>query len=514
MRLALGEWLPDVAPVLLASKGLTVAENMRAKAGGYFPFKRLVERNAAPLPKFPRGTLSGTDDSGNGYLFAGTGAESDSLGELFEYVADAPVLRSRAAISYAVGTDHRWDFQRFGDFMFAATDNEKLQFLAIGSAGTFDDVPGAPNARHVSLVGNHLVVGKLFDPQRGVLNDGISWSAVSNPLLWPVPGTDEAVAVNADIQPLEGDDGWIQDIVAGAEVGTVFQERAIWRMDPVGGRVTFDLKRTVQGIGMLVPHSGVAFERQIFFIAEDGFRLFNYTESTNIGKERVNQFFLGDLDQAFLDRVWVKKDSDATVIWIAYPGAGNVGGKPNKVIWYDYMLDRFSQGTEDLEALIENATSNAASLDAPATPGDPDSLGDDPPGDPENVGDTSFDDRGTATGESQIGAFNTALNVATFTGNPRPAVAVTGELEINPGMRSCLTSVRPLVSNANASVASVAKARQQEQMPRFGNAVAQDDDGKCNQRTDGRIHQLRIELDGSWDNALAVDLEAHRTGQR
>ena len=54
-------------------------------------------------------------------------------------------------------------------------------------------------------------------------------------------------------------------------------------------------------------------------------------------------------------------------------------GTPNKAIIWDYELDKFSELELELEGLIENVTDTAASIDAPASAGDPDDI-DDPSG--------------------------------------------------------------------------------------------------------------------------------------
>ena len=56
---------------------------------------------------------------------------------------------------------------------------------------------------------------------------------------------DLAASVQSDNQTLQGDGGWIQAVTPGSEVGAIFQERAIWRMDYRGGDIVFDVERGV-----------------------------------------------------------------------------------------------------------------------------------------------------------------------------------------------------------------------------------------------------------------------------
>ena len=325
MRLPFGPWRPDIAP-LLNQRGLTVARNMFPKAGGYRPINALSNlTGATALSARPRGAISGVDGGGSGFLFAGDATK------LYEQTDSGMTDRSRTP-PYILGTTDRWDFAKFGNTIFASTPSDDMQYYTLGSQVAFQKVENAPRARHIAVVDDFLMTGNIYDPVSGVLPEDLSWSAIGQPLNWPELGSDAAVSVQADRQTLRGGGGLIQDVVGGAEVGAAFQEKAIWRVDHIGGREVFRIKRMEDSIGMLVAHSAVAFEREVFFIAEDGFRLFDYTKSRSIGKDIVNRTFLADLDQIYIDRVWTAKDPDETVIWIAYPGAGNTAGRPNKII--------------------------------------------------------------------------------------------------------------------------------------------------------------------------------------
>ena len=71
-------------------------------------------------------------------------------------------------------------------------------------------------------------------------------------------------------------------------------------------------------------------------------RCFLLRLSTPIGREVIDQTFLADIDTAYFNRVSAVKDPDTQRIRILYPGAGNVGGVPNKELVYDWGLNRFS----------------------------------------------------------------------------------------------------------------------------------------------------------------------------
>lgn len=500
MDLPFGQWAPDL-PAMISDGTLTRALNLRPQVGGYAPMQALVALpNSTATAARPRGSLSGIDHSGAGYLYAGTETTLEVQG-------DSGMNDVSRASGYALAPTDRWSFTQFGNFVFAATASAALQYHQIGSVQPFQDVPRfAPNARHVAAVGNHIICGNLFDREGGPLPDAIRWPGVNNPLVWPAFGSDASVSVQADRQTLEGNGGWVQDVVSAAEVGVVFQEKQLHRMEYVGGREIFTIKRLCQGNGMMIPASGVAFNRMVFYIAEDGFRIFDMTGSQPIGKDRVNETFLADLDSAYFDRVETAKDPSRTHIWTIYPGAGNTSGRPNKGIMWDYVLDRFTQFELDLEGLIQNATETALSIDAPASAGDPDDV-DDP------SGEFSFDDRTNQFGSSSMGAFDTSFIAGSFTGEDLAGEIETGDLQLNPGGRGFISGVRALVDGRAAEVSVGGKGRREDDIV-FGQYVLPAQDGLCPFRSDERYHRIRLKLRVGWTDAVGLDIEGGVAGGR
>jgi len=503
----LGPWHPDLAPHMNAN-GLNRAVNLMPAPDGYRAVRGLSAlTGATALDLHSRGSLSGIDSGGVPFIFAG------DQNKLYRQ-GDAGMVDVSKSGGYTLGADDKWSFAQFGDTVFAATNTELIQSYRLGSTGLFADVAGSPKARHLGVVDTFLVAGNIYDSRvsPSTLPHAISWSAVNNPFFWPDPTTDAATAVQANRVPLQGEGAWVQAIVAGAEVGLVFQEHAIWRMDYRSGRDVFDITRVSAKPGLLIHGAAVAFDRNVFYIAEDGFRVHDYSQSVSIGKGRTSRFFLEDFDTSYPDRVTVVKDPDVTVIHVSYPGDGNTSGRPNRIISWDYELDRYGYREMEHDALIANTTETVASLDAPASTGDPDDLGDNPPGDPESVGGTSFDDRISDPGASKMGAFSTTFVASDFTGTWLEGTAETGDIEIAPERFSSVQQTRPRTEGRQARMSIAANARPGGPMA-FSAPVDANTTGWCPTRAKGSAHRFRMHLPAGWEQVSGFDIKARPAGR-
>jgi hypothetical protein len=501
MRLPLGHYAPDLQSIV-NNRGLIQAKNMFPKRGGYEPMRALSPLDfTGVLPSRPRGAISGKNALGTAHLYAGT---SDSL-RVRENFGMTNVSKSGG---YALAPPDRWSFAQFGNRIFAATLSSTIQYQDIGSGSLFQDVPTfAPRAKHIATIGNFVMSGNLIDPEGGTLPASVRWCAVDNPLNWPAFGSDAAVSVQADRVPLEGNGGDVQDIVSGAEVGVVFQERAIHRFDYRGGSTIFEKNRVEEGNGMLIPHSAVAFQRNVFYIAEDGFRVFDYQTSHPIGKDKTSRTFFADLDVEYLDRVETARDPERTLIWIAYPGSGHTGGRPNKLILYDYALDQFSHAEYDIEGLITNSTSSTLlSIDLAASPDDPDDV------DGVSTID-SYDFANARSGISRMGAFDTSFQASDFSGDFVEGLIETGDLEGAPGNYYWMDSVRPIVDGRQPELSLAERGRLDERVV-FGGYFPVDEDGEFSLRSDARYHRLRLKMLPGWTDSAGMDIKGVPSGER
>jgi hypothetical protein len=513
-RIPYGPWNPDL-PQVVNQQGVTTARNVVPRNGGYGPLGSLSQvTGATALTEYCRGAIGGIDLGGNPYNFAG------DINDLYQILEGGTDEVSRTTGGYDTGLEGRWEFASFAETIIAVNFGDESQYFDIRGSTKFQNIsdlniaPAVPRARHVGVIDNFLVMGNIYDPVIGNQPGAISWSAINNPLSWPTRGQPGAVAVQSDKQVLEGNGGWVQAVVPGSEVGAIFQENAVWRMDYAGGDVVFSLNRVEPNRGLLIPGLAVPVGRWVFYLSEDGFYLFDYTSSKPIGKDRINTTFFTDFDEDYPDRVSVVRDPDQTRIYLLYPGSGNTNGTPNKMLIYDWELDMFTDAEIDAEILTWSITPGLT-LDSPDTVADPDIIGNDPGdgSDTDPPGDETFDVRQGASGAVNIGAYNTSHVLSDFSGPNVAGTLESGDMELQPGWRSFASEGRPIVEGGDATM-QVATTSKKNKGFVYGQIKKQDDDGKCPLRAEGRYHRFRTNLPAQFTSAVGLDVESKVSGRK
>lgn len=494
-RVGFGEWLPDLPG--LSNPGLTVAQNVIPRAGGYGPFPGTTDAGVGALDAACLGAIGGRDGAGLAFLFAG------DTSKLYKLAGGTLADASKAG-GYSVWPNARWEFVRDGNIFIGVTPGQRPQrYNLVGGPGEWEDLnASAPKARHAGIVDRHLVLGNFFDDAYGwdETPDGIWWPAIDNPTAWPEPGTDLAIEVQSDRQELKGNGGKVMAIASGAEVGGVFQEHAVHRMDFVGPPTMFTINRVEPAQGLLVPGLAIPYKRGVFYLAEDGFYTFDFTSVSPVGKEKWNSHFLADLDFDNAHRVTWATDPGSTRIAVAYPGSGNTGGRPNRILIYDWALDRAALVNLEVEALV------VAGASQPGT--DVDSM----TGDVDVDYPISFDFLGLALQSPLLALFDSAHTASLVNGTSLVATLETADLEHYPGRRAFVSGVRPIVTDDETTVSVAPKGLAHDALF-YRDPTSMARDGRCPQRADGRYHRYRTTVPAGWvGEAVGLEVTASPTG--
>jgi hypothetical protein len=264
----------------------------------------------------------------------------------------------------ALPTADQWQFVQFNQYVIAVHLSTAPQVYDLTTSTAFADLGGSPpQARYVAIVNRFVVLSGLgtSTPYR------IQWSGLGATTTW-TQGTN-----NSDYQDLP--DGGIVRGVAGGEYGVVFQDGSIRRMIYVPGSVvTFQFDRISEDKGVYAPLSVTRAGERIFYVGSDGIKMLAPGSLPQaIGKERVDRTFFAEFDTSTLRMCIGVSDPENSRWVLAYKSSGGAAGTFDKILCYDWALDKWSSITTSGEYIaslaapgitLENLDSINASIDA------------------------------------------------------------------------------------------------------------------------------------------------------
>lgn len=481
MEFPIGDFLPD-RPVL--KNAATEALNVIPYAGRYLQFRNLASVSDA-LAAQPVGAFSTSVVDGTAEVYAGTDVRLYRLsGTTWDDI-------SKGATDYSTSSPSRWEFAQFDDDVYAANRANTLQTTDIAGGNDFADVTSGPKAAHIGVVRDFVVVGNIDDATDGVVESRIRWSAIGDPSDWPTPGTSDAFAKQSDEQTLPTRYGGVQAII-GTEYGIVVQRKAVSRMDYVGSPLVFSITQIDATRGAITPGSVTSVGRRVFFLSDDGFYMNDGSgESVPIGDGKIDKWFLSMVDADNLQKMKAAADPINKLIVWAFPIIDG-SDVACKLLFYNYAEDRWSHAEQEVAELLSNQQPGYSLEDL-------DSFGT-----LETI-ETSFDDPFWGPGAISLGAINDDFKLCTFSGSARDAVVETGEFG-QPGVRTYLNGVRPLVTGDGTITLQVAARNRQDEDPTWTNAVSVTNaTGRADFRSSAFFHRVRINVSGGFTDLIGVD---------
>jgi hypothetical protein len=486
-EVAFGEWLPDKPAN--NNPGAIEALNILPAEGSYVPFAQHTPQDAT-LADAARGAISVvlSDDIAQVYVGTVNGVFTRLGGGLFISIYTAPS-----------NAEYAWQFIRVNEQMVGIHNDHIPQRSAVGTTDPFVNVGGAPpTAACGAQVGDFLMLGNiLVDPDDGgnPFPSRVRWGGFNNiDLPWI---TDPAT--QADFQDMPEEGGPVVAI-SGRDVGTIYQARMISRATYRGLPNIFDIVHVEEKRGAIARDCIVNIGQYQFFIAEDGFFLWNGTNATPIGDGRVNRYFFNRLQWSRRNRIVGAVDYiNGCILW-AFPT--DVSGTLNEIIIYSYRENRWSHSIQTLEYLFSSANSNMT-LDELIAPLESYT--------------TSFDSPTYRQGgRTRLSAFNTLHTYGLFDGAPMAATLDTGEFSGPDSRHIFINSIRPLIDVAASVITAQAATREQliGGPLVFGSAVIQELDGNCPVLADGRYMKFRINVpvNVAWSHAVGVEVARKATG--
>jgi hypothetical protein len=336
--------------------------NVIPRGDGYGPFSSFSAYTSA-LPTACRGAFYALKSDGTVVTFAGTSTRLYKLNNTDFAWVDV----SSGGTSYsALSSTAQWQFAQTGNLVFATQANAPLQVFDLSVSTAFGAALGSPpQAAYISVVGRFLVLsGLLSTPYR------IQWCGLNN---FNASTSWDNVTAGADFQDFP--DGGIVRGIAGGESGIIFQDQAIRRMAYVpGSPIIFQIDRITQDKGLYAPYSIIRAGERIFFYAGQGFHKIEPGGVPEpIGREKVDRTFLADLDKGNLQLFIGAADPRSTRVYWAYKSVSGTTAAYDKLLGYDFLLDRFFPvmstgeyllGMSQTGVTLENLDSISSSLDA------------------------------------------------------------------------------------------------------------------------------------------------------
>ncbi len=430
--LPFGGWFPDQPS--LGNPGTLTARNVipGKGVGSYEPFRDLVTVSLNALEGEALGGTVARDASNNIFPYAGT------TSKLYELRGNTWSDESKVG-GYSTSVEDVWEFATWDreQKIIATNFADPIQVLEIGggASGDFADLitsTNKPKAKHLDIVRDFVVLGHTDDAADGVKPNRVWWSAIGDETDF-----DPDATTLSDYSDLPTG-GWVQRVIGGAEYGVIFQEKLIRRMEFVGSPVIFDLPAADRKRGTPIPNSVISFGRNIFYISEEGFFVFNGSSSEPIGNNKVDVEFWRRFDLADKTKVSVAIDLVNKLVMWGFPISS---ATPNAIYAYkwdegdwseirDITFDRLINGQnqgytlEGLDAVSTNIETLTPSLDSDVWKG----------------------------GKGYFGAIDSSHFLSSFDGDTLEATIGTGERELTPGRDTFVRSVRPLIEIDEARI--------------------------------------------------------------
>jgi hypothetical protein len=473
--LAPGDYRPDVSDY--EGQATQNILNVLPRGDGYGPFPSFSAYTSA-LTSACRGAFYALKSDGTVVTFAGTSNKLYMLNNTNFTWTDVSLGGGTYS---ALTTTAQWQFAQTGNLVFATQANAVLQVFDLTSSSTFTNALGSPpQAAYISVVGQFLVLsGLLSTPYR------IQWSGLDS----FNASTSWTSGVNSsDFQDFP--DGGIVRGVAGGEAGIIFQDQAIRRMSFVpGSPIIFQIDRITQDKGLFAPYSIIRAAEKIFFYAGQGFHKIEPGGVPEpIGRERVDRTFLADLDKGNLQLFMGAADPRSTRVYWAYKSVAGSSGCYDKILGYDFLLDRFFpvEMTGEFLLGISQTGLTLENLDALAPGGSLDAMT------------LSLDAYATAV-QPELGQFNNLHGLGFFRGGNLEATVESAEQGADES-RITVRGFRP-VTDAVTLFGSASFRDTPSATPTPGAEVAVNArTGRCDMRRDTRYSRFKVRIPAgvSW----------------
>lgn len=485
-KIQFGEWTPDRST---RTNAANEAKGVISQQNQYTPLHSSQRINGTSAATSGQCTgLSGFYDSSNTpQVFLGDGTK------LYRIEGRITVDRSKGG-GYSASSDRYWIFEQFGTYVVATFPGVSTQYYNMGTSTNFADLTGAPQGETCGRVREFMMIGN---------GQTLTWCAFNNVTDWT-----PSAATQAGSTTLELSGGNIKAIIGG-ETGTVFQERQINRMTYVGPPTVWQRDIVEERRGAISQKAAVKFGRNIFYVSDDGFWVFDGYQSTPIGMNKVDGYFTSRLNYAYRHHICTAWDPINRALYCAVPVNGSI--LPNELFVYSLTDNRWTHDDITCEILGEMPLLgyNLDTLDSY-----PGANGVDLP----SLGVLSIDSPVFTESRRQPAITDLSHALSVFTGGSRPAILETQEFEPAPGRHAFISEIWPVVDGDYTALSASVKSRALAPGDNATetNIEAANELGMCPVLQDGRYLRARVYISqgASWDHAEGVIYKGRVSGAR
>ena len=433
--------------------------------------------------------IVGTDTANRTkYVFAGNASK------LYQLQGQTLTDRSKTG-GDSTATGERWIFAVFGTTILASNYSDPIQAWQVGTSTAWADLSGTPpKARAMAVVRDFLVTGDIIESSVAYENR-VRWSSIGDETNWTI-GT----STQSDFQTIF--DGGNVQAITGGEFGLILCKRSITRMDYVGSPLIFQFDQIAANRGLAARDAVTRVGATTYWLDHDGFYSFDGARINPIGFGKVNRFFWEDVKRSALERTTCAADPINGLICWSY--VSNSSTEPDRVLVYNYIVDRWAKFDEDHTLVGQLVTPDATLEELDSVDANLDNHT------------ASLDSAVYRGGDLQLATATTDHKIATFSGPTLGASIDTPEAALAGPRKSLVRGVRPVVTGGTLTAQIASRDRLNDVEGSFSTASSQNVNGICPLRSNGRYHKTRINIAAGsiWDHAVGLEIDFIPSGVR
>ena len=221
-----------------------------------------------------------------------------------------------------------------------------------------------------------------------------------------------------------------------------------------------------------------------------------------IAGEKVADFWANDYDTSYQERVSVGIDrTHKLVIW-SYPSNTSTGGVPNRLLIYAWDTGRWTKAEVTGDTIFHHLSAGKTLEEMDAISNDVDT----------STWTLSFDHSIWKGGDISQGIFkNKKMHL--FSGSPMSATIDTPEFKAPTGKTIEVMGAKPLHEGGDAQL-SIGTRSVQSESATYTTNTSVNRFGEVNLRKSGKFVRGRMHLQGSWSQAIGLELQVRGAATR